>query len=69
MRKPEYTTDGVWRIVSVPNELWRLQQHSQVKGTKILDPWEDWSPAVSYGAARELLSAKQPLQAKRGLLA
>lgn len=69
MRKPEYTEDGVWRIVSVPNELWRLQRHSQVKGSKTIDPWEDKSPAVSYGAARELLAFKEPLQAKKGMLA
>ena len=69
MRKPEYTTDHAWRTVSVPNELWRLQQHSQREGTKTFDPWKDWSPAVSYGAARELLAAKQPFRAKKGLLA
>ena len=69
MRKPEYTTDHAWRIVSVPNELWRLQCNTREKGTKTLDPWEDHSPAVSYGAARELLSAKQPLKAKKGMLA
>jgi len=81
MRKPEYTTDGQWRIVSVPNSLWRLQQFGQRKGTNAKratkhepavphdDPWQDHSPAVSYGAARELLAAKQPQQAKKGVLA
>ena len=69
MRKPEYTTDHAWRIVSVPNELWRLQMRGSMIGSKTLDPWEDHSPAVSYGAARELLAAKQPLKAKKGLMA
>jgi hypothetical protein len=69
MRKPIYTKDHEWRIVSVPNGLWRLQHCPdgvQARGTKTIDPWANHSHAVELSVAQGLLAQHQP-QGKAGV--
>lgn len=60
MRKPQYTTDREWRIVSVPNGLWQLQRDGQGKGTRMFDPWVKQSHSVEWSEALAMLNARQP---------
>lgn len=47
-RTPIYATNNPsHRIVSVPNGLWRRQEHANAKGTKTFDPWVFRSPAMT----------------------
>jgi len=62
MRKPQYTKNREWRIVSVPNGLWQLQKTDGSAGTKTHDPWQGISPALELTEAQALLGSKQPVK-------
>lgn len=53
MRKPQYTTDNQYRIVSLPGNLWRLQENKDgARGTKTNDPWQNRSLRRNRFSAR-----------------
>ena len=64
MRKPQYTTDRAYRIVSLPNGEWQLQKHNQTEGTKTNDPWEKRSHSLSLSEAQVLIRQHQPPKQK-----
>lgn len=55
-RSPVYAKKNEgYRIVSVPNGLWRVQERAVGK-SKTRDPWENISPAIPYDEAQGVLS-------------
>jgi hypothetical protein len=55
-RQPEYAQNNPgYRIVSVPNGLWRLQERREGEGTRTSDPWVSMSPSMEHREAREVL--------------
>jgi hypothetical protein len=60
-RTPVYSKNGEYRIVSVPNGLWRLQHTSGAKGSRTFDPWQNISHAIDFSAASSLLKAREPV--------
>jgi hypothetical protein len=47
-RKPKYNPAKTHRIVSVPNNFWRLQRFGSAAGTKEFDPWVNVGHATDY---------------------
>jgi len=59
-RMPIYSKDQLFRIVSVPNGMWRLQhctffENGKPKVTRTSDPWESISWPIEFGRADALL--------------
>lgn len=57
MRTPVYAKNNpAFRISSVANDLWRVQQHDNFKGTKTADPWGNISPPMTKDEALAVLA-------------
>ena len=57
MNQPIYAKNNpAYRIAYVANGLWRVQEHSNLKGNKTFDPWVNNSPALSKDEALAVLS-------------
>lgn len=59
-RQPQYTSNRQYRIVSLSNGKWRLQQYTGNKGTVTFDPWDNCGPAADFEQAKAGLRARDP---------
>lgn len=57
MNEPIYAKNNPgFRICYKANDLWKLQEHGNTKGSKTSDPWHDMSPALSKDEALLVLN-------------
>ena len=64
MRKPQYTTDKLHRIISLPNNLWQFQSNiHEARGSRTNDPWQKRSHSLTFAEAQVMLRSHQPTKA------
>jgi hypothetical protein len=57
MNQPIYAKNNPgFRIAYCANNQWRLQEHSNAKGSQTDDPWHNMSPALSKDEALQVLN-------------
>lgn len=57
MRKPVYTRNLRYRIISTPNDVWEFQRLTAATPTKKVDPWESRVANLSQAEALARVAA------------